>query len=68
MTKKVIGALLTIISIHRVFPTSVKPSLDTILEPFAGVSTTLNPVVLKKALKELKWYKSYNINNKASLY
>jgi len=37
----VIRLVLTLISIYRVFPTRVKPNLDTIIGPFSGISPHL---------------------------
>jgi hypothetical protein len=47
------GAILTILSIHRVFPTKVKPSLDTITKPFSGASRILDCALIKSTLKDL---------------
>jgi len=66
--KKLIGALITCISIHRVFPTKVEPELTTILSPFSGLSQTLDNSLLIKSLKELKLYKVYTNNLRCSLY
>jgi hypothetical protein len=66
--KKLIGALLTCLSIHRVFPTKVDPDLSTIIAPFNGLSQTLDSSLLIKSLKELNLLKSYTKNNRCSLY
>jgi len=66
--KKLIGALITCISIHRVFPTKVEPDLGTILAGFSGLSQTLDNSLLIKSLKELGLYKKYTNNLRCSLY
>jgi hypothetical protein len=66
--KKLVGALLTCLSVHRVFPTKVDPSLDTILTPFNGLSKTLDRSLLIKSLKELNLFKEYTKNSRCSLY
>jgi len=66
--KKMIGALLTILSLYRVFPTKVNPSTSTITEPFNGLSKSLDSDLLIKSLKELGLYKSYKKNNRCRLY
>jgi len=66
--KKLIGSLLTCLSIHRVFPTKVDPSIDTIMAPFNGLSKTLDRSLLIKSLKELKLYNTYTKNSRCSLY
>lgn len=66
--KRMIGALITILSISRVFPTKVKPSLNTVLDPFNGLSKTIDSSLLIKSLKELKLYKAYNKNDRCTLY
>jgi hypothetical protein len=45
--------VLTLLSIHRVFPTNVKPSLHTISDKFTGVTKTLDELKLFKSLKNL---------------
>jgi hypothetical protein len=66
--KLIVGALFTILSIHRVFPTKVIPSVDTIIEPFSALSKTLDRDLLVKSLKELGLYSSYTENKRCSLY
>lgn len=66
--KMMIGALLTILSINRVFPTKVEPSLDTIIEPFKGLSKTIDSSLLINSLKELGLYKTYKKNDRCTLY
>jgi len=66
--KKIIGALITCISIHRVFPTKVKPDLESILSSFNGLSQSLDNSLLIKSLKELNLFKKYTNNLKCSLY
>jgi hypothetical protein len=39
--------------VFRVFPTKVKPSLDTITAPFDGITRTINSSAIKLALAEL---------------
>jgi transposase len=63
-----IGALLTVLSISRVFPTKVKPDLSTITDPFSGLSKSLDRDLIIKSLKELKLYKSYKKNARCTLY
>jgi len=66
--KKIIGALITCISIHRVFPTKVKPDLESILSSFNGLSQSLDNSLLIKSLKELNLLKKYTNNLRCSLY
>lgn len=66
--KKIIGALITCISIHRVFPTKVKPDLESILSSFNGLSQSLDNSLLIKSLKELNLFKKYTNNLRCSLY
>jgi len=49
----IIVAILTAISIFRVFQTSVKPSLKTIVEPFKGKTRTLNVSLILASLVSL---------------
>lgn len=60
--------MLTILSIHRVFPTEVKPSLETIQDPFNGLTKTLDVPLLKLALKDLGLLSAYRKNTRCSLY
>lgn len=66
--KKMIGSLLTILSIFRVFRTNVKPDLSSIIEPFNGLSRSLDSSLMIESLKELKLYQSYRSNSRCSLY
>jgi hypothetical protein len=66
--KRMIGALITVLSISRVFPTKVKPSLNTVLDPFNGLSKSIDNSLLIKSLKELKLYKAYSKNDRCTLY
>ncbi|UBZ25880.1 RNA-dependent RNA polymerase [Fusarium mangiferae mitovirus 1] len=50
---KTIGAILTLISIYRVFPTHVKPKLDTIVSEFTGHVKTFSYNKLKLACSDL---------------
>jgi hypothetical protein len=50
---KSIGAILSLISIFRVFPTHVKPKLDTIVSDFTGSVKTFDPNKLKLACIDL---------------
>jgi hypothetical protein len=50
---KSIGAILTLISIFRVFPTHVKPKLDTIVSSFTGSVKTFELNRLKLACNDL---------------
>jgi hypothetical protein len=63
-----VGALLSILSIHRVFPTKVDPSVSTIVDPFNGTARFLDPLLIIKSLKELRLYSSYTRNVRCSLY
>nr|WLK77422.1 RNA-dependent RNA polymerase [Suillus luteus mitovirus 5] len=45
--------LLTILSLYRVCPTKVKPSLDTITGSFEGLSETFNSNIIGSAVKDL---------------
>jgi hypothetical protein len=50
---KTIGAVLTCLSIFRVFPTHVKPDLGTILSPFTGTVKTFDFDRIKLACSDL---------------
>jgi len=41
------------ISVYRVFPTKVKPKLDTVTDPFSGLNKTFDKSQINLALKEL---------------
>jgi len=66
--KNMVGALLTILSLYRVFPTKVIPSVSTIIEPFNGLSRIIDRDLLIESLKELNLYRSYKKNNRCRLY
>lgn len=51
--QRVVVCILSIISVFRVFPTNVKPSLETIIAPFDGVTRTFDSSVIKLALDEI---------------
>lgn len=51
--QRAVVCILSIISVFRVFPTKVKPSLGTIIEPFGGITRTFDSSVIKLALDEL---------------
>lgn len=51
--QKTVVCILSILSVFRVFPTKVKPSLGTIIEPFNGITETINISLIKSALAEL---------------
>nr|UPW42269.1 MAG: putative RNA dependent RNA polymerase [Inner Mongolia grassland mitovirus 2] len=51
--QRIVVCILSIISVFRVFPTKVKPSLGTITEPFNGIIRTLDSSLIKLALAEL---------------
>nr|WPJ73117.1 RNA-dependent RNA polymerase [Valsa mali mitovirus 1] len=53
VTREVIG-ILSVISIFRILPTSVKPDFQTIIAPFTGTTKTLDDSLIKVALKNLK--------------
>lgn len=65
---RMVGALLTILSIGRVFSTKVEPTLKTIIEPFNGTSKTLDGSLLINSLKELNLYQSHDRLEKCKLY
>jgi hypothetical protein len=50
---RVLGAILSLISIFRVFPTHVKPKLDTIVSSFSGSVKTFSHNKLKLACMDL---------------
>jgi hypothetical protein len=50
---KTLVALLSLISVFRVFPTSVKPSLATIISPFAGLNRSIDSSILRDAVVEI---------------
>jgi hypothetical protein len=50
---KVIRALMSLISIYRVFHVDVRPSLTTITSPFDGISKVLDVELIRASLKDL---------------
>lgn len=50
----VVRATLSVLSVFRTFKVPVKPSLDSITEPFNGISSSFDKAVLRKALKGLR--------------
>nr|UPW42098.1 MAG: putative RNA dependent RNA polymerase [Guangxi sediment mito-like virus 1] len=50
---KMVRVILTVLSIFRVFPTTPKISLSTILDPFTGVVQSFDQHLLRRALGEL---------------
>jgi len=50
---RTLGAILSLISIFRVFPTHVKPKLDTIVSSFTGSIKTFSHYKLKLACEDL---------------
>jgi hypothetical protein len=58
---RIIGAILSMISIFRVFPTHVKPKLDSIISSFTGSVKTFSSYKLKLACEDLL---ENNINRK----
>nr|QIR30267.1 RNA-dependent RNA polymerase [Plasmopara viticola lesion associated mitovirus 44] len=50
---KIIGAILSVLSIFRVFPTHVAPKLDTIVSKFSGSITSFHSDTLKAACVDL---------------
>jgi len=51
--QRAVVCILSIISVFRVFPTKVKPSLGTIIAPFDGITRTIDSSAIKLALAEL---------------
>lgn len=51
--RKAVIAILTLLAIFRIFPTKVKPSLETITAPFTGRAKTLSPEMVKEALQSI---------------
>lgn len=52
-SSKVVGAILSLISIFRVFPTHVKPSYESVTDPFSGTSRSLDLDVINRAVKDV---------------
>jgi len=50
----VVRATLCVLSVFRTFKVPVKPSLDSIVEPFSGVASSFDCLVIRKALKALR--------------
>nr|UPW42221.1 MAG: putative RNA dependent RNA polymerase [Jiangsu mito-like virus 14] len=48
-----VACILSLLSVFRVFPTKVKPSLGTIIAPFDGVTRTFDSTAISLALAEL---------------
>jgi len=51
--QRLVVCILSVVSVFRVFPTKVKPCLDTILSPFDGITKTISLELIKLALAEL---------------
>jgi len=51
----IVRATLCILSVFRTFKVPVKPSLDSIIEPFSGISSTFAYLRISKALNMLKF-------------
>lgn len=56
-----IVCILSIVSVFRVFPTKVKPSLDTIIAPFDGIVRSFDASAIKIALAELTGGRGFRI-------
>lgn len=56
-----VQAYLTLLSVFRVLPTTVKVKLDTIVSDFTGTVKTFESSVLKLAIKDLLGNHSLNI-------
>lgn len=54
---RLIVAVLSLISLFRVLPTKVKPDLTSIIEPFNGVSRSLDATLIREALVRLNMLK-----------
>jgi hypothetical protein len=57
---KIIGSILTLINIYRVFPTKVKPDLETIIAPFSGFSRTLDQALVERGVKDFIGSKKFS--------
>jgi hypothetical protein len=59
MNKSNVGVkfILTLISVYRVFPTVQRAKLNTIVDPFTGVTKVLDFALLKRALKDLSIFR-----------
>ncbi|QMU24933.1 RNA-dependent RNA polymerase [Botryosphaeria dothidea mitovirus 1] len=69
--RRTIVALITILSVYRVLPTTVKYNLDSIVQPFSGISRSFDLPDIRKAidrlgLKNLRLTKSKLIGSEAS--
>jgi len=53
VNQRLVACILSCLSVFRVFPTSVKPSLGTIIEPFGGTVRSFDTSQLKLAVAEL---------------
>jgi hypothetical protein len=51
--QRVVVCILSCLSVFRVFPTSTKPKLGTIIDPFSGSSRSFERSALKLAIKDL---------------
>jgi hypothetical protein len=51
--RRAIVCILTVLSMFRVFPTSPKVNLDTIVSPFTGLTKSIDLDLIKSALKDL---------------
>jgi len=56
--------ILTLISIYRVFPTVQRAKLSTILDPFDGVSRSIDFALLKRVKKDLQLHVVPKFNHK----
>lgn len=59
----IVRVILTIISIHRVFPTKPKLSRSTITDSFSGITQTLDFNLVRFALRELVKPRSYKLGD-----
>jgi hypothetical protein len=55
--RMMVVCILSLLSVYRVFPTRVSPSVETIISPHTGLTKTLNLSQIKAALVELKLYR-----------
>jgi hypothetical protein len=54
-----VRAIFCILSVYRTFKTHVKPSLESIIRPFDGVSETFSLITISKAVKKLGFRVSF---------
>lgn len=59
----IVRVILTLISIHRVFPTKPKLSRSTITDSFSGITQTLDFNLVRFALRELVNNRSYKLGD-----